>query len=168
VIAKELTGLEALGVAVRRELDAQQIFRDLAAACSNPLARERFQLLANEARHYEALLRSRHAELFPDVELSLPPSMAPVPVSAGAGAVGGLREALRLASDAERQAREFFLDAAAGASDPSGQAMFRYLAGVHAQHHMQLASEYELVLQYPNAYDDPETPWRTETRDRGQ
>jgi rubrerythrin len=168
VIAKELTALEALGVAVRRELDTQQIFRDLASACSSPIARERFQLLANEARQHEAMLRRRHVELFPDVDLALPPSMAPVPKPEGAGRYGGLREALRLASDAEWQARDFFLDAAANASDPSGQSMFRYLAGVHAQHHMQLASQFELVLQYPNAYDDQEAPWRTETHVRGK
>jgi rubrerythrin len=168
VIANKLTALEALGVAVRREMDTQQIFRDLAAACNSPLPRERFALLANEARQHEALLRRRHAELFPDVDLALPPSMAPVPRVEGAHRYGGLREALRLAADAEWQARDFFLDAAALASDLSGQAMFRYLAGVHAQHHMQLASQYELVLQYPHAYDDQEAPWRTETRNRGQ
>ena len=166
MITKELTALEALGVAVRREMDAQQIFRDLASSCTSPLARERFQLLVNEARQHEAMLRRRYVELFPDVVLSVPPSMAPVPAGASGGA--GLREALRLASDAEWQARDFFLDAASTASDLSGQAMFRFLAGVHAQHHMQLASEYELVLQYPHAYDDQETPWRSETRSGGK
>jgi rubrerythrin len=97
----------------------------------------------------------------------VPPPMAPVPLLAAGGGCGGLRDALRLASDAEWQARDFYLEAAARSADLSGQAMFRYLAGVHAQHHMQLASQYELVLQYPNAYEDQETPWRPETRTRG-
>jgi rubrerythrin len=166
VIARELTALEALGVAIRREMDTQPIFRDIAVACLSPLARERFQHLATEARLHEALLRRRYAALFPDVDLVVPPSMAPVPRPAGPCG-GGLREALRLASEAEWQARVFFLDAAAQASDLSGQAMFRYLAGVHARRHMQLASEYELVLQYPHAYDDQDTPWRPETRGSG-
>lgn len=46
MIATELTALEALSVAVRREMDTQQIFCDLAATCSSPLPRERTRLRA--------------------------------------------------------------------------------------------------------------------------
>jgi hypothetical protein len=40
--------------------------------------------------------------------------------------------------------------------------MYRYLAEVHARHHMELEAEYDLVLRYPHAFDDPQAPWRHE------
>lgn len=68
-----LTSLEALGVAVRRELDAAATYEALAEVCPNPLARDRFRLLEREAEQHEALLRRRYQELFPDVVLAVPP-----------------------------------------------------------------------------------------------
>jgi hypothetical protein len=29
---------------------------------------------------------------------------------------------------------------------------------------MELEAEYDMVLRYPHAYDDPQAPWRPESR----
>jgi rubrerythrin len=165
VITSELTALEALGIAIRREIDAGQVFRDLASSCSNPLAADRFVLLTRESAQQERLLRDRYDMLFPGVPLLVPPSVAPPPGrSTGPGPGDGLRAALRFAADAERQAREFYLDAANAATELTGQAMFRYLAEVHARHQSELEAEYAVILQYPRAFDDVPAPWRPEVR----
>src|SRR3990172_8429986 len=126
--------------------------------------RDRFRLLEQVALHHESLLRRRHAELFPGVDLVVPPSSAaPVPqVEDWLATCAGLRDALRFAVDAERAARGVYLDAAATATDTTGHNMFRYLADAHARHHMELEAEYDLILRYPHAYDDPQAPWRPE------
>lgn len=165
MITSELTALEALGIAIRREIEAGQVFRRLASGCTDPLAADRFLLLARESAHQEQLLRGRYDALFPGVPLVVPPSIAPPPgLPTGPGPAEGLRVALRFAADAERQAREFYLDAANAATELTGQAMFRYLAVVHARHQSELEAEYAVILQYPHAFDDVEAPWRPEVR----
>jgi len=164
--ATGLTALEALGIAIRRELDAAATYQSLAAGCANVLARERFRLLEREAEQHEAMLRRRYQELFPDVDLALPPPLAVAPAArAGPGEpCEGLRGVLRFAVEAVRRAREFYLEAAGGTPDPTGQAMFHYLADEHARQQMVLEAEYDTVLRYPHAFDDPQAPWRPEAR----
>jgi len=167
MLTTDLTALEALAVAVRREMDTARTYGDLASRCTSPLARDRFQLLVQESRQHEALLRARHADLAPGVALAVPPPLAPAsPAAGGAEPCEGLRGALRFAADGERRAREFYLDAAATAVDLTGHNMFRYLADAHARHHAELEAEYDLILRYPHAYDDPQAPWRPEGRTR--
>ena len=63
MVTTGLTALEALGVAVRREMDAARTYADLGSGCTNPLARERFHLLECESQQHEAMLRRRYREL---------------------------------------------------------------------------------------------------------
>jgi len=157
-----LTALEALGIAVRREMDAAALYQQLADRCDSPLARDRFSLLAQEARHHEALLRARYAREAGGAELVLPPSsVAPGPEGPFTCAEG-LGGALRFALEAERRTREFYLDSAAGSEEPAGQEMFAYLADVHAHLIMILESQSAMVLRYPRAFDDVSVPWRPE------
>ena len=169
MLTADLTALEAIGVAVRRELDAALTYHGLAERCGNPLARERFQLLEEEARHHEQMLLRRHGELAVGAEPAVPRCpVAPAPeIRADQDPGEGLLAALRCAADAARRAREFYLDAAATAGEQPDHAMFRFLADVHARHHMELEAEYDLVLRYPHALDDPQAPWRAEGR-RGE
>lgn len=166
MVVGDLTALEALGIAVRREMDAGRTYRELASGCLNPLARDRFHVLERDVQQHEALLRRRYQELFPDVELVVPPSAAEAPPSPRETGeqCEGLKGALRFAVEAERLAREFYLEASGATSDLTGQAMFRYLADEHARHQMVLEAEYDTVLRYPHAFDDPQAPWRPERR----
>jgi len=169
VLDTDLTALEALGVAVRREMDAAAAYHDLAGRCAGTLARDRFLLLEQEARRHETLLRQRYAEMASGAELRVPrASIAPAPETGQVTAGAGIREAVRCAAEAEERAREFYLDAAAAAEDPTARDMLRYLADVHARRHMELESEYELVVRYPHAYDDHPSPWRPEVRMSGE
>jgi rubrerythrin len=160
-----LTSLEALGLAIRREIDAGQVFRNLATGCANSLTRDRFLLLARESAQQEQLLRDRYAALFPSVPLAVPPSPGPLPEPALApDRNAGLRAALRFAADTERQAREFYLEASNEAADPTAQAMYRYLADVHGRRQAHIEAEYDVIVRYPFAFDDAPTPWRPEIR----
>ena len=159
----DLTALEVLGVAVRREMDAALAYHELASGCTSILAQERFRLLEQEAHHNEAMLRARHAELAPGVPLAIPATSA-VPAPGGLAGCAGLRDALKLALAAASQAREFYLEAAAEATDLTGRAMLRYLADVYGRHRMEIEAEHDLVVRYPHAYDDPLAPWRPEPR----
>jgi rubrerythrin len=101
--------------------------------------------------------------MFPDVPLQLPPSQ--LPAKAKTEILRGnlsLREALDIAIQAERHARDFYLDAANHVEDLTGKAMFKFLADMEYAHQMELTAQYDLLVKYPNYYDDVSEPWQEE------
>ncbi|HEY7729210.1 MAG TPA: ferritin family protein [Candidatus Eisenbacteria bacterium] len=162
-----LTSLEALGVAMRQEADAAEVYRELAARLEEPVLRRRFELLAAEEEQHRSLLESKWAELAPDIPLKVPPSRLPGEMcTSERRSAHTIREVLDFAIVQERRGREFYLEAARETADLSGQGMFRYLADIKYAHWMSLAQERDLMIRYPNYGRRGPTPWRSEPRSR--
>jgi rubrerythrin len=163
MIPKELTSLEVLGVAVRSEIDAQNIYREMAERVSNPRAKERFHLLAAEEQRHQNLLERKYQELFPNVPLKLPPSQLPPKALTGdLRKEMSLREVLDLAIREERHSRDFYLEGAHHVDDLTGKAMLKFLADWEYTHQMSLQGEYDMLIKYPNYYEDVGEPWQEE------
>jgi rubrerythrin len=158
-----LTALEALGVAIRAEMDSRELYQELAERSENPQIRRRFELLAaDEAQHLE-YLEGRWQELAKDVPLKLPPSQHPTEMlTPEQRAKQDLEAVLDMAIDEERRSREFYLRAARETDDPSGRAMFRFLADMEFEHWMTLGQEKDLLVRYPNYGRPGKVPWRAE------
>jgi len=158
-----LTALEALGIAIRAEQDAQDIYSELAARCEDPLVRRRFELLAAEEARHRELLEAKWRELAPEVELKIPPTRLPRGARTGGGGRRmSLLEVLDLALEEESRSREFYLRMEQETTDLSGKNMFRFLADLEYMHWLDLAQERDLVLRYPNYFRRSPTPWRAE------
>jgi bacterioferritin (cytochrome b1) len=133
-----LTSLEALGVAIRAEMDSRDLYKELAGRSENPQIRRRFELLAaDEAQHLE-YLKEQWEEMASGVPLKLPPSRHP------------------------KEMLTPYLRAARETDDPSGRAMFRFLADMEFEHWMTLGQEKDLLVRYPNYGQPGKTPWRAE------
>ena len=162
-----ITSLEALGVALRQEMDAAEVYRELASRLEDSLVRRRFELLAAEEEQHRSLLEAKWNELGHGVRLHLPPSRLPAEMGTSERrAAHTIREVLDFAIVQERRGREFYLDASRETSDLSGQGMFRYLADIKYAHWMSLAQERDLMIRYPNYGRRGPTPWRSEPRAR--
>jgi rubrerythrin len=158
-----LTSLEALGLAIRHELDARDVYRELADRCRDRLVQRRFALLAAEEERHHDLLQDRWRELSGGQELRLPPSQLPPGMATRAErGAHTLDEVLDLAIDEERRSRDFYLEAARETDDLSGQAMFRFLADMEYRHWMELAQERDLHARYPSYGGASPSPWRSE------
>jgi rubrerythrin len=158
-----VTSLEALGIAIRSEMDSRDVYRELAARAGDPLLRRRFELLAAEEERHREYLEERYRDLSGDVPLRLPPSTLPRGLAtAEERARSTLRAVLTMAIEEERRSREFYLRAAGETDDLSGQAMFRYLADLEYQHWMALGQEMDMMLRYPNYGRPGPSPWRSE------
>lgn len=158
-----LTALEALGVAIRAELDSRDIYNEMADRAQDELVARRFELLAAEEDRHRDLLVARWTELAPNVPLKLPPSALPEGLATREKrSTRGLTEVLELAIEEERRSRDFYLSAARGTADLSGQAMFRFLADMEYAHWMTLAQERDLLARYPNYGRPGPKPWRVE------
>ena len=160
--AKELTSLEVLSIAIRSEIDAQNVYRELAERVSNTTAKERFHILVAEEQQHQKLLERKYKEYFPDVHLKLPPSLLPANAKTSTLRKAlSLQEVLKLAIQAERESRDIYLGAAAKVEDLGGKAMLQFLADWEYTHQMMLTAEYEMLLKHPNYFDEAK-PWRAE------
>jgi len=159
-----LTALEALGLAIRAGMDAQEVYQELAARSEDRQIRRRFELLAAEEDQYQEYLRARWKELAGELPLKLPPSLHPKEALTREQRSHLTHEqVLDLALEEERRSREFFLRAARNTDDLSGRAMFRFLADMAYQHWLTLAQEKDMLVRYPNYGRPGRIPWQAET-----
>jgi rubrerythrin len=164
MIAEGLTALEALGLAVRCEIDAQELYQNLVSLTDNDLLKERFLNLSQEEKRHQLLLEKKYKEMFPNVELKIPPCQLPgemMDKSVGKGM--GIKGVLKLAIDESKRVKEFYLDCTETTTDLSGKRMFRFLADMKFSHQMMLNAELEMIEKYPSYYEGPSS-WEAETR----
>ena len=160
----ELTALEALGIAIRKEIDAQEVYKTLADFCKEEQLKDKFLNLYHEEKKSQKLLEKMYKDMFPDVELVLPESGLPKRViNNKSRKKTRIKDILQLAIDAEKNSREFYLNCAEKTTDLSGKRMFRVLAGMKFSHLAILNTESELLEKYP-AYIEGQQPWEVESR----
>jgi len=166
VVAAGLTALEALGIAIRREMDAGGPTRSR-CRLRQPPRRDRFPCSKREAQQHETMLRGHYAPSFPDVKLAVPPGGC---CGAGGGDGGTVRSEGALASPWRRSGgrASFYMERRVARRTRPGMSMLRYLADVHGRHQMMLESEYDTVLRYRTRNDDPQAPWRPGTPEQAR
>jgi rubrerythrin len=163
MIEEGLTSLEALGIAIRCEMDAEKLYENLAQKTENELMKERFQNLSQAQKKHRLLLEKKYQEMFPNVELRIPTCQLPQEVTEERIKNLTLREILKIAIEQEKKAREFFLDCAETVTDLSGKRMFRFLADMKFSYSNILKTELEVIEKYP-AYYEEQGGWEVETR----
>lgn len=164
MLAEDITALEALGIAIRNEIDSQGIYQDLADLTQNELLKERFLNLVKEEKQHQILLEKKYNEMFPDVPLKIPESQMPKHLNSSiARRKLSIREILKIAIEEEKRARDFYLDCAEIVKDLSGKRIFRFLSDMEFSHQMILAAEYEMIDKYPQYFKDVEQ-WEVEDR----
>lgn len=164
---KGLTSLEALGIAILSEMDAQELYRTPAERTTSELVKQRFENLVKEEKQHQILLEEAYRKLLPDAELKLPPSILPADVKGGEGLrPKSMKDVISFALDEERRSREFYPEAALKTDEPSGKRLLNFLADMEHVHAMRLQAEYETLLLYPNYFETGEEPWRPEQRMR--
>ncbi len=157
----QLTPLEALGVAIRAEIEAAQMYERLANLVKNHALKEKAHFLQGEELKHRALLEGAYARQFPDVELVLPaqslvPRVEAEPVLSGAQGLEGeisVPELLDLAMQAEQASERFYADLARRSRSESARAMFQHLSRMESSHFHLLQVEHDLVTRFPDYYN---------------
>jgi rubrerythrin len=161
----QLTPLEALGVAIKAEIEAAQTYERLANLVKNRILKEKAHFLRGEELKHRAFLEEAYARQFPDVELVLPTqSLVPrveaaLALSPVEGEVEGLEgevsvpELLDLAMQAEQASERFYADLARRSRSESARAMFQHLSRMESSHFHLLQVEHDLVTRFPDYYN---------------
>lgn len=139
--------------AIRAELDAAAIYRDLRGRVRNEALRQKLDFLAKEEDRHKAILERLFRDHFPERKLVVPaeakrPRKA-VPVD-DATAVVAL---FKLAMQKEKEAEEYYKGAKSLAEDGQAKRILDYLARVERSHYFMLKSEIDLLERFPDYYN---------------
>jgi rubrerythrin len=157
----QLTPLEALGVAIKAEIEAAETYERLANLVKNRALKEKAHFLQGEELKHRALLEEAYARQFPDVELVLPaqslvPRVEAEPVLSEAEGLEGevsVPDLLALGMQAEQASERFYADLARRSQSESAQAMFQYLSRMESSHFHLLQVEHDLITRFPDYYN---------------
>ena len=147
--ARDLTGLEVLGVAIRSEVDACRFYLRALKGVQNPILRDKLSRLAAEEKRHRQILEERYrrssGEAFP-----------PVPRKGGLEGKGKIpkelspEEMLKSAVRMEQQAAQFYQREALKTADMSGRFMLEYLADFERNHERSLQAELKALNRFPD------------------
>ncbi|MGQ9478021.1 MAG: ferritin family protein [Candidatus Bipolaricaulia bacterium] len=145
------TALEVLGIAIKSEAHAAEVYGRLFEIVRNRSLRTRLQFLKGEEEKHRRLLEELYQKSFPEVELKLPEKSL-VPMELVMRQEITVPELFKLAMEAERQSEQFYREMVSRTKEPSGKALLTYLSRMEHGHYELLATEYELIAQFPDYY----------------
>jgi rubrerythrin len=149
----QLTPLEALGIAIKAEIEAAETYERLANLVKNRALKEKAHFLQGEELKHRALLEEAYARQFPDVELVLPPRSLVPRVKAELESGVSVPELLALAMEAEQASERFYADLARRSQSESARAMFQHLSRMEKSHFHLLQVEHDLITRFPDYYN---------------
>lgn len=148
----QLTPLEALGVAIKAEIEAAEVYEWLANLVKNRALKEKAHFLRGEELKHRTLLEEAYARQFPDVELVLP-AQSLVPRVKAEPALSSVEGLLALAMEAEQASERFYADLARRSQSQSARAMFQHLGRMESSHFHLLQVEHDLITRFPDYYN---------------
>lgn len=151
MLDKSLTLIEVLGLAVTQEIAAHKRYKLFAQRVKNPLVKEKFLSLSREELAHQDILYSMLKKYTNEDKPPLPKT--PPRSDEISDGDKSLSEIIELAIEKEIEAKEFYLEAAELAQDPSGKHLLRYLAVFEEGHEQTLKAELKSITDYPRWFD---------------
>jgi rubrerythrin len=144
---------EIMAVAVRAEMDAAAVYRNLRDKVKNEVLRQKLQFLADEETRHKAILERLFADKFPGEALRVPAASPQPAETAAVDQTASVLDLFKLAMAKEKEAEEYYKESKAGIADPRGRKILDYLARVERSHYFMLKSEIELLEKFPEYFD---------------
>jgi rubrerythrin len=151
---------DLFGIAIKAEIEAQNIYKEISEYTKNMVLKEKMQFLAGEEEKHETILRGLFQQKFPGTEPVIPSqTVAPVPAWKP-DEEGNVSDVLKAAMQTEEDAKTFYEAMAARIEEPKMQSMLRYLAAMEKTHYHLLETEYNAAMELED-YDrfDPAVHW---------
>jgi rubrerythrin len=148
-----LTSLEIMGIAVKSEVEASQVYDKLAQRVRNQALKDKLLFLKGEEEKHRAILEEMYAKSFPEVELVLPPRSLLPKVDIALSENTPVPELLDIAMEWEKLSEEFYADFTKRAEDAKGKAMLQHLSKMESSHYHLLKAERDFVSQFPDYYN---------------
>jgi len=140
-------------VAIRAELDAAGIYRDLQARVKNEVLKQKLDFLAKEEDRHKAILERLFRDHFPERKLVVPAESKRPRSKVALDDAAAVLDLFKLAMQKEKEAEEYYKSAKAQVEDAQSKKVLEYLRRVERSHYYMLRSEIELLEKFPDYYD---------------
>lgn len=140
-------------LAVRAELDAAAIYRDLHGRVRNEVLKQKLDFLAKEEDRHKAILERLFRDHFPERTLTVPAEIPGRKKAAALDASASVPDLFKLAMSKEKEAEEFYKEAKAKVADARSKRILTYLSRVERSHYYMLRSEVDILEKFPDYYD---------------
>ncbi len=145
---KKASVQELLGLAIRSEIDSNAAYSSMAQRVSNPLLKEKFNMLAYEENKHRDVLEKLGKVLFPEDEIGIPdkadPALLPsIEISPSSSLVDILYQAMK----AEKSAEDFYARLSKRFKNPQKKILV-YLSKVEHSHFKMLEGEYTIAQDF--------------------
>jgi rubrerythrin len=156
-IDKDLTALEILGVAIRKEIESQHFYDKMAERIRNRVVKERILNLARDERGHELLLKKIYRQWSGEENPPIP-EKGITPVSELIKDEMTHEQVLEKAIAQERAASTMYIEASKKAQDDSGRRVLQYLSEFERTHERILASELDYLKTNSDWFDEETFP----------
>ena len=153
VIDAGLTSLEIVGIAIKSEIEAAQVYDRLVQRVRNLALKDKLLFLKSEEEKHRAILEDMYAKTFPEVKLLPPPRSLLPKVDVALSEKTPVPELLEIAMEWEKLSEEFYADFARRAEDARGRTVLQYLSKMESSHYHLLKTERDLISQFPDYYN---------------
>jgi rubrerythrin len=140
-------------IAIRAEMDAAGIYRDLHGRVRNEALRQKLDFLAKEEDRHKAILERVFRDHFPGRKLVVPASSKRPKASAVVDDATLVVSLFKLAMVKEKEAEDYYKAAKAQAEDAQAKRILDYLSRVERSHYFMLKSEIDLLERFPDYYN---------------
>jgi rubrerythrin len=151
-IDPSLTSLEIMGLAIKSEVVAADVYDRLAHRVRNQTLRDRLFFLKSEEEKHRTILEELYDKSFPEVELALPPRSLLPKVDIALSESTPVPELLEIAMEWEKLSEEFYADFAKQAEDAKSRAVLQRLSKMESSHYHLLKTERDMISQFPDYY----------------
>jgi rubrerythrin len=139
-VGPEVTGLDALAIAIYNEQSAFDFYTNLADAIKNQSGKKKFEFLAADEKRHRELLETHYKKVTGGKEFRFDPAkVKTIEVEVRNNTTAS--EALDIGIKAEKEAYEFYSKSAEGTQDPDAKKMFLMLAEQEDRHYNLLTAE---------------------------
>ncbi len=147
---------DLLGIAVRSEIDSNQVYTDLSRRFSNPLLKDKFQWLATEESKHKEVIESLFDRLFHGDELTVPDEPVKelfkhIEMTPSSTLVDILNQAM----ESEKQSEDFYSRLAGEVQEDLPKKILIYLSKVEHSHLKMLEGELSIALEYEDYAEKP-------------
>jgi rubrerythrin len=152
-IDAKLKAADVYPFAIRAEMDAAAIYRDLHERVRNEALRQKLDFLAKEEDRHKAILERLFRDHFPGRKLVVPAASKRAKTAVVLTDATSVAALFKLAMQKEKEAEEYYKSAKAQAEDGQAKRIFDYLARVERSHYFMLKSEIDLLERFPDYYN---------------
>ncbi|MBN1783204.1 ferritin family protein [bacterium] len=154
--ASMLSVEKALSVAIKSEVVAEDVYRNLNKKVKNFVLQDKLKFLAAEEKKHQKILLGLFHRLFPEQEPSKEDKSLLPAMELSLEEEASVPDLLEMAMEAEKVSEEFYDELSQEVEDRTAKEILQYLASMEHGHYFLIKGEYDLCMRDEDYYNRDE------------